>query len=174
MVVAHPDLVRTLVLTGTDPRGGKDMDKVVGVTYWDILVALLNRSDPKEFLLFNRDAEGKRAGKALVKRLEEHRGPRREDQHEGLQPPAQGDPALRTLEPSGSPGRNWSATRTPGTEAFPALADIRPSPRSSLTTEPNFERTRKGSRCDLHAMSLRWREMSTNQALRAGIGPWNP
>jgi len=30
LVVKHPDLVRKLVLTGTGPRGGKDMDKVVG------------------------------------------------------------------------------------------------------------------------------------------------
>ena len=30
LVLKHPDLVRKLVLTGTGPRGGKDMDKVVG------------------------------------------------------------------------------------------------------------------------------------------------
>lgn len=71
LVVKHPDLVRKLVLTGTGPRGGKDMDKVVGTTYWDILRATMTRSDPKEFLFFNRDAEGKRAAKAFVKRLSE-------------------------------------------------------------------------------------------------------
>jgi len=71
LVVKHPDLVRRLVLTGTGPRGGKDIDKVVGVTYWDILRATLTRSDPKEFLFFNRNATGKPAAKAFVKRLEE-------------------------------------------------------------------------------------------------------
>ncbi|GAA3870516.1 alpha/beta hydrolase [Leifsonia kafniensis] len=71
LVVKHPDLVRKLVLTGTGPRGGKDMDKVVGVTYWDILRATLTRSDPKEFLFFNRDTAGKKAGKAFVERLKE-------------------------------------------------------------------------------------------------------
>ena len=71
LVVKHPGLVRRLVLTGTGPRGGKDMDKVVGTTYWDILRATLTRSDPKEFLFFNRDAEGKRASKAFVQRLTE-------------------------------------------------------------------------------------------------------
>jgi pimeloyl-ACP methyl ester carboxylesterase len=71
LIVKHPDLVRRLVLTGTGPRGGKDMDKVVGVTYWDVLRATLTRSDPKEFLFFNRDAAGKSAAKAFVKRLEE-------------------------------------------------------------------------------------------------------
>jgi len=71
LVVKHPGLVRRLVLTGTGPRGGRDMDKVVGTTYWDILRATLTRSDPKEFLFFNRDAEGKRASKAFVQRLTE-------------------------------------------------------------------------------------------------------
>jgi pimeloyl-ACP methyl ester carboxylesterase len=73
LVVKHPGLVRKLVLTGTGPRGGKDMDKVVGVTYYDALRAALTRSDPKEFLFFNRDATGKRAGKAFIARLKERR-----------------------------------------------------------------------------------------------------
>jgi pimeloyl-ACP methyl ester carboxylesterase len=71
LVVKHPDLVRRLVLTGTGPRGGKDIDKVVGVTYLDILRATLTRSDPKEFLFFNRNATGKPAAKAFIKRLQE-------------------------------------------------------------------------------------------------------
>jgi len=71
LVIKHPDLVRKLVLTGTGPRGGKDIDKVVGTTYWDILRATLTRSDPKEFLFFNRDQAGKSAGKAFVRRLQE-------------------------------------------------------------------------------------------------------
>jgi len=71
LVVKHPELVRRLVLTGTGPRGGKDMDKVAGVTYWDILRATLTHSDPKEFLFFNRSSTGKPAAKAFVKRLEE-------------------------------------------------------------------------------------------------------
>ena len=71
LVVKHPDLVRKLVLTGTGPRGGKDIDKVAGTTYWDILRATLTRSDPKEFLFFNRNATGKPAAKAFVERLKE-------------------------------------------------------------------------------------------------------
>ena len=71
LVVKHPELVRKLVLTGTGPKGGKNMDKVVGVTYLDILRAAATRSDPKEFLFFNRDAAGKSAARAFVKRLEE-------------------------------------------------------------------------------------------------------
>ena len=71
LVIEHPDLVRKLVLTGTGPAGGTGIDKVAGVTYFDILRAALTRSDPKEFLFFNRDTAGKRAAKAFVGRLEE-------------------------------------------------------------------------------------------------------
>lgn len=71
LVVKHPGLVRKLVLTGTGPRGGKDIDKVVGTTYLDIVRATLTRSDAKEFLFFNRNATGKPAAKAFVNRLNE-------------------------------------------------------------------------------------------------------
>jgi pimeloyl-ACP methyl ester carboxylesterase len=71
LVIKYPDLVRKLVLTGTGPRGGKGIDKVAGTSYWDILRATLTRSDPKEFLFFNRDSAGKRAAKEFVNRLKE-------------------------------------------------------------------------------------------------------
>ena len=71
LVVKHPGLVRKLILTGTGPAGGKDIDKVAGVTYLDILRAALTRQDPKEFLFFNRNATGKPAARAFVKRLGE-------------------------------------------------------------------------------------------------------
>ncbi len=71
LILRHPGLVRRLVLTGTGPRGGKDMDKVLRTTYLDVLRATLTRSDPKEFLFFNRNPAGKRAGKAFIARLGE-------------------------------------------------------------------------------------------------------
>ena len=70
-VAKYPSLVRKLILTGTGPAGGKDIDKVRGITYFDILRATLTGSDPKEFLFFNRNATGKPAAKAFVKRLQE-------------------------------------------------------------------------------------------------------
>jgi pimeloyl-ACP methyl ester carboxylesterase len=79
LALKHPQLVRRLVLTGTGPRGGKDIDKVAGITYWDTLRAALTRSDPKEFLFFNRDAEGRRAGKQFVDRLKERTTDRDKD-----------------------------------------------------------------------------------------------
>ena len=71
LVVKHPGLVRRLILTGTGPAGGKDIDKVAGTTYYDMLRAILTRSDPKEFLFFNRNAAGKPAARAFVNRLKE-------------------------------------------------------------------------------------------------------
>ncbi|GAA2135773.1 alpha/beta fold hydrolase [Glycomyces algeriensis] len=68
LIAEHPELVRRLVLTGTGPKGGKDIDKVAGVTYRDILRSTLTRSDAREFLFFARDDEGKRAAKAYVER----------------------------------------------------------------------------------------------------------
>jgi pimeloyl-ACP methyl ester carboxylesterase len=82
LVADHPDLVRKLVLSGTGPKGGKDIDKVAGLTYLDILKATLTRSDPREFLFFNRDTEGKRAAKAYVERTT---GARTEDRDAPMQ-----------------------------------------------------------------------------------------
>lgn len=78
LVVKHPELVRRLVLTGTGPRGGKDMDKVVGVTYYDLVRSVLTRSDIKEFLFFPRDAAGRKAAKQFVGRLKERTADRDE------------------------------------------------------------------------------------------------
>ncbi|MCJ1715834.1 alpha/beta fold hydrolase [Curtobacterium sp. VKM Ac-2922] len=71
LVLAHPGLVRRLVLAATGPRGGKDMDEVLRITYTDVLRGALTRSDPKEFLFFVRDAVGKRAGTEFIARLQE-------------------------------------------------------------------------------------------------------
>lgn len=71
LIVAHPGLVRRLILAGTGPRGGADIDKVAGVTYLDSLRAVLTRSDPKELLFFNRNPAGRAAAKAFIGRLKE-------------------------------------------------------------------------------------------------------
>ncbi|MEV4729766.1 alpha/beta hydrolase [Saccharopolyspora sp. NPDC049426] len=71
LVERHPDLIRRLILTGTGPRGGKGIAKVPAVTFYDTIRATLTRSDPKEFLFFNRNTEGKRAGRAFIERLGE-------------------------------------------------------------------------------------------------------
>ncbi len=67
----HPDLGRKLILTGTGPRGGKGIAKVPAVTLLDITRAAVTRSDPKQFLFFNRNPAGKRAGREFIGRLGE-------------------------------------------------------------------------------------------------------
>ena len=71
LVLKHPELVRRLILTGTGPAGGRNIDKVAATTYYDTLRSTLTRKDPKEFLFFNRDEVGKRAAHAFVERLKE-------------------------------------------------------------------------------------------------------
>jgi pimeloyl-ACP methyl ester carboxylesterase len=57
------------LIDATGPAGGKDIDKVAGITYWDMMRTTVTRSDPKEFLFFNRNATGKTAARAFVNRL---------------------------------------------------------------------------------------------------------
>jgi len=71
LVLKHPELVRKLILTGTGPAGGKGIDKVAGVTFYDMIRATLSRKDPKEFLFFNRDETGRRTAREFVERLNE-------------------------------------------------------------------------------------------------------
>ncbi|MFI7530211.1 alpha/beta fold hydrolase [Nocardia salmonicida] len=71
LVLKHPALVRKLILTGTGPKGGSGIDKVGAITYRDILRATATRSDPKEFLFFNRNTVGKSAARAFLRRLEQ-------------------------------------------------------------------------------------------------------
>ena len=102
LVLKHPDLVRKLVLTGTGPRGGKDIDKVVGTTYWDILRATLTRVGPQgvPVLQPQRHRQARREG---VRQAPPgaHRRPRRADQHQGVPDAAEGDPEVRPLRAVG-------------------------------------------------------------------------
>src|SRR5436305_6669092 len=68
---AEPQLVRKIILAGTGPAGGEGIDKVTRISYLDTARALLTRRDPKEFLFFTRTANGRRAGKEFLARLQE-------------------------------------------------------------------------------------------------------
>jgi pimeloyl-ACP methyl ester carboxylesterase len=67
----EPQLVRKVILAGTGPAGGEGIDKVTRITYLDTARALLTRQDPKQFLFFTRTANGRRAGKQFLARLQE-------------------------------------------------------------------------------------------------------
>ncbi|MFJ6454937.1 alpha/beta fold hydrolase [Paenarthrobacter sp. NPDC091669] len=71
LVLKHPELVRKMVLAGTGPAGGEGIQKIIGITYYDVLRGTLTRQDPKEFLFFNRNATGKPAARAFINRLKE-------------------------------------------------------------------------------------------------------
>ena len=54
-----PDLVNRLILVGTGPRGGKEVDKVTGKTFNYMFKAGLERIDPKRYIFYNHDEQGK-------------------------------------------------------------------------------------------------------------------
>lgn len=54
-----PTLVNRLILAGTGPRGGKEMDKVTGKTFTFMFKGLVNRIDPKRYIFYNHDEQGK-------------------------------------------------------------------------------------------------------------------
>ena len=54
-----PTLVNRLILAGTGPRGGVEMDKVIGKTFSFMFKAGLERIDPKRYIFYNHDEQGK-------------------------------------------------------------------------------------------------------------------
>ena len=54
-----PDLVNRLILAGTGPRGGKEVDKVTGKTFNYMFKAGLEHIDPKRYIFYNHDEQGK-------------------------------------------------------------------------------------------------------------------
>ena len=66
-----PDLVRRLVLAGTGPRGGGGIWKMPFIVGGAYTKAFLTRKDPRHFLFFPRNAEGKKAAKEYFARLGE-------------------------------------------------------------------------------------------------------
>jgi len=68
-----PNLVRKLILTGTGPAGGKDIDRV-GAASWPLMVkGLLTLRDPKFYMFFTSTDKGRQAAKAFLKRLKERK-----------------------------------------------------------------------------------------------------
>ena len=66
-----PDLVRRMVLAGTGPRGGGGIDEINRIAVIAYLKAALTLNDPRNFLFFPRNPEGKRAAKDYFSRLKE-------------------------------------------------------------------------------------------------------
>ena len=66
-----PELVRRMVIAGTGPRGGGGIDEINKIAVIAYLKAALTLSDPRNFLFFPRNPEGKRAAKDYFSRLKE-------------------------------------------------------------------------------------------------------
>jgi len=71
VTLRNPDLVRRLILTGTGHRGGGGLTKMPLIVGGAYAKAALTRLDPRQFLFFNRDAAGKKAGTEYIARLKE-------------------------------------------------------------------------------------------------------
>jgi pimeloyl-ACP methyl ester carboxylesterase len=78
----EPKLVRKLVLTGTGPAGGEDMDKVTPITLRAMVKGGLTLKDPKTYLFFTRTENGRTEAREFLKRLKE----RTEDRDKAISP----------------------------------------------------------------------------------------
>jgi pimeloyl-ACP methyl ester carboxylesterase len=73
IVLKAPGLVRKVVLTGTGPAGGEGIEKVGPVSWPLILKGMLTFRDPKFYLFFTSTANGRRAAKAFLERLQDRK-----------------------------------------------------------------------------------------------------
>lgn len=62
-------LVNRLILAGTGPRGGFEVDKVTGKTFRYMLTAGLERVDPKRYIFYNHDEAGRLEAEKVLGRM---------------------------------------------------------------------------------------------------------
>jgi len=73
IVQKSPNLIRSVILAGTGPAGGEGIKDVWAVSWPLIVKGLLTFRDPKYYLFFTSTANGRRAAKAFLKRLQERK-----------------------------------------------------------------------------------------------------
>lgn len=71
ILLQEPKLVRKVVMTGTGPAGGEGIKNVTKITYLDMLRGYLTFRDPKFYLFFNQNKNGKRSAKEFLSRIKE-------------------------------------------------------------------------------------------------------
>lgn len=71
ILLQEPQLVRKAVMTGTGPAGGEGIKNVTKITYLDILRGYLTFRDPKFYLFFNQNKNGKKSAKEFLARIKE-------------------------------------------------------------------------------------------------------
>ena len=62
-------LVNRLILAGTGPRGGLEVDKVTGKTFRYMLKAGFERVDPKRYIFYNHDEAGRLEAEKVLNRM---------------------------------------------------------------------------------------------------------
>ena len=63
------NLVNRLILAGTGPRGGVEMDKVTGKTFRFMFKGALHRVDPKRYIFYNHDEQGSVEARKVLGRM---------------------------------------------------------------------------------------------------------
>ena len=71
ILLQEPQLVRKVVMTGTGPAGGEGIKNVSKITYLDMLRGYLTFRDPKFYLFFNQNKNGKKSAKEFLARIKE-------------------------------------------------------------------------------------------------------
>lgn len=66
-------LVNRLILAGTGPRGGVEVDKVTEKTFRYMLKAGLERVDPKRYIFYNHDEAGRLEAEKVLNRMGERK-----------------------------------------------------------------------------------------------------
>jgi len=80
----EPKLVRKMILAGTGPAGGEGIDKVAGVMIRDVIKGALTFKHPEYYLFFTGTANGRRAARDFLHRVNE----RTIDRDKGVSPGA--------------------------------------------------------------------------------------
>ena len=71
ILLQEPELARKVIMTGTGPAGGKGIKDVTKITYLDMFRGFLTYRDPKFYLFFNQNENGKKAAKEILARIKE-------------------------------------------------------------------------------------------------------
>jgi pimeloyl-ACP methyl ester carboxylesterase len=71
IALEEPRLVRRIILAGTGPAGGVGIDKVTRVTIRDLIKAALTFRHPEYYLFFTGTANGRRAARDFLRRVNE-------------------------------------------------------------------------------------------------------
>ena len=73
VVRAEPALVQHLILAGTGPRGGSELDQVTVKTFKFMAKGFVHREDPKRYIFYNHDAAGGEEAAAVLGRIAQRR-----------------------------------------------------------------------------------------------------